>query len=239
MTQVGWRAGTISAGSRIAESSGAQRADAEFFDLEAPPSLEMPSVIGDRDELQIMPADKAAWTDADAAAESSPAAAARAGKGSRSDRMTLPLLCVGICLIACCVLIPQADANRRLAYESRLLRTDLESLRKQADVYDQFLTHVADDPNLAERLAQRQLRYIRQGTKVLQLNGLGGEEISPFHLLTVTPPPAPAPYEPRGGFMAGLCYNARTRIYVMGGGLMLVALALVMGVVWPAAPGRA
>src|SRR3954471_21574702 len=38
---------------------------------------------------------------------------------------TFPLLCAGVALISCCALIPQADANRRLAYEKQELQRDL------------------------------------------------------------------------------------------------------------------
>lgn len=264
MKHAGWTAGTIPARDCTAESFEADQIDALFYGEDDLPALEVPGVTGNRDELQVRPADKHALIEP----QELPEGRSRDRKGavcpeteetrpegggtfpvrrrddspkpagSRSDRLTFPLLCAGICLIACCVLIPQADANRRVAYESRQLRADLESLRKQADVFDQFLNHVADDPNLAERLAQRQLKYVRQGTKVLQLNGMGEDEISPFHLLTVTPPPAPAPYQPRGGFLAGLCYNPHSRIYVLGAGLILVAVALVFGAVPLTAPRR-
>src|SRR5215212_8216660 len=39
------------------------------------------------------------------------------GPAPKGGGWTLALLCAGIALIACTVLIPQADANRRLVYE--------------------------------------------------------------------------------------------------------------------------
>src|SRR5690242_14281732 len=45
---------------------------------------------------------------------------------TRGGGWTIPILCAGIALIACCVLIPQADANRRLIYERQMLKMDLE-----------------------------------------------------------------------------------------------------------------
>lgn len=160
--------------------------------------------------------------------ESAGADAAAAVVAGRSDRWSIPVLCAGICLVACCVLIPAADTNRRAAYERQRLQTDLDSLRKQVEVNDRFLSKVADDPTLAERLAQRQLRIVREGSKVLELEDLGGDEMSPYHLVTVAPPPPVEPYRPKGGLLARLCYNPKSRLYVMGVGLLMIAAGLVM-----------
>jgi hypothetical protein len=152
-------------------------------------------------------------------------------------------LCVGIGLIACCVVIPQADANRRLVYEREKLRVDLDSIKKQVSTNEEFLRRVADDPNLAERLAQRQMRIIREGTRVLELKKAKGvkgpgpatpDDVSPFHLVAVAPPPPMPPYEPQGGLLARVCYDPHQRLYLMGFGLLLMAAGLVCGV----APGR-
>jgi len=183
------------------------------------------------------------------------------GPAPRGGGWTFALLCAGVALIACTVLIPQADANRRLAYEREKLKLDLESVRKQVATNDDFLKRVADDPNLAERLAQRQMKIIRQGTRVLELkhqnrqttglmaaspgsggssaNGAGvstaatagfsADEMSPFHLVHVAPPPPLPPYQPVGGLLAGLCYNPHTRLYLTGIGLFLMAGGLVFG----------
>lgn len=169
------------------------------------------------------------------------------GPPPRGGGWTVTLLCFGIGLIACCVLIPQADANRRLAYEREKLKLDLESIRKQVSTNDEFLKRVADDPNLAERLAQRQMKIIRQGTRVLELkkqrpantSGGGGaigstagqaaDEMSPFQLVHVAPPPPLPPYKPVGGVIAGLCYNPHARLYLTGIGLFLMAAGLVLG----------
>jgi len=156
---------------------------------------------------------------------------------------TVAALCAGIGLIACCVIIPQADANRRLVYERERLKIDLDSIRKQVATNDEFLHRVADDPNLAERLAQRQMKIIREGTRVLELkrpgkaghgSGAGAlsqtpDDVSPFHLVAVAPPPAMPPYEPTGGALAGLCYDPHRRLYLMGAGLFLMAAGLVCG----------
>ena len=147
---------------------------------------------------------------------------------------TIPMLCLGIGLIACCLLIPLADSNRRLAYERQRLRTDLESLQTQAATNDEFLRRVHDDPTLAERLAQRQMKQIREGTRILTLKGVPGAsgpgDVPPFQIVAVPPPPPAPPYRPVGGTIADLCYNAHTRLYVMGAGLLLMAGGLVLGI---------
>ena len=167
------------------------------------------------------------------------------GPPPRGGGWTVVALCAGIGLIACCVLIPQADANRRLVYERERLKIDLDSIRKQVATNDEFLHRVDDDPNLAERLAQRQMKIIREGTRVLELkkppkNGRGApgpasvlsqtpDDVSPFHLVAVAPPPPMPPYEPTGGPLAGLCFDPHRRLYLMGTGMLLMAVGLVLG----------
>ena len=148
----------------------------------------------------------------------------------RAGGWTLPLLCAGLALIACCVLIPQADANRRVAYERQMLRSDLESIEKQIKVNDEFLRKVADDPTLAQRLAERQMKVIPQGTRVLELkHEQEGNSMSPFELVSVAPPPPLPPYKPLGGVIAALCYNPQSRLYLIGASLLMIAVGLVMG----------
>ena len=149
---------------------------------------------------------------------------------TRGGVFTIPLLCAGIAIIACCLLIPQADANRRLAYERVKLQADLEAVERQVAVNEDFLKKVSEDPNVAERLAQRQMKIIRPGTKVLALEGEGEHEMSPFQLTAVAPPPELPPYEPRGGMIARLCYNPKSRLYLLGIGLLMTAFGLVLGV---------
>ena len=68
---------------------------------------------------------------------------------------TIPFICAGMALIACCVLVPAADDNRRIAYESQKLKADLEQIKQQIETNDEFLHRIAEDPSLSERLAQR------------------------------------------------------------------------------------
>ena len=142
---------------------------------------------------------------------------------------TIPLICAGVALIASCLLIPAADENRRLAYEAQGLRADLEQLQKQAEMNDAFLKRVSDDPALAERLAARQMKMVREGTSVLELKGQEFQRnMSPFLLVTL-PPPEPLPeYQPVGGRFAKLCRHPRTQLYMIGGGLLMIAVGLVL-----------
>lgn len=144
--------------------------------------------------------------------------------------LTIPLLCIGIAVIACVTLLPLADENHRLAWEREKLKADLAQLKEQVRVNEEFLSRLADDPTLAERLAQRQMKYIREGSSVLQLRGAGNkEEMSPFHLVAVPPPQPLPPYQPVGGAMANLVRTPRTQLYLVGGALLLMATGLVLG----------
>ena len=161
--------------------------------------------------------------------EASPSDSEAAGRRSGGGAFTIPMLCFGIALLAACVLIPQVDANRRLVYERLKLQNDLEAVEKQVDINDQFLRMVANDANLAERLAQRQMKIIRKGTEVLDLKDNGGNEMSPYQLTALPAPAEVPPYQSRGGTVAQLTYNPKTRLYLMGVGLLAVAVGLVMG----------
>lgn len=141
---------------------------------------------------------------------------------------TIPLLCMGIAIIGFCMIIPQADANRRLAYERSSLRADLESIQTQVATNDEFLRKLATDPTLAERLAQRQLNLQRAGTRALSI-GTKQTGTSPFDLVKVTPPAPMKPYEPLGGKVAAVCRDSRSRLRLMGVGLFIMAAGLILG----------
>ena len=109
------------------------------------------------------------------------------------------------------------------------LKLDLEQVKMQVAVNEDFLKRIDDDPTLAERLAQRQMKTIRRGEAVLDLPSRGKEEMSPFMLVTVAPPlPMPA-YRPVGGLLATATRYPRTRLFLLGGGLFLVMFGLVLG----------
>lgn len=141
---------------------------------------------------------------------------------------TLVLLCAGIALIACCVLIPQTDANRRLAYERQKLQLELQNIEYQVKVNEEFLKRVADDPTLAQRLAERQMKVIPEGARVLELTQ-EPQGMSPFQLVSVAPPVSMPPYKPIGGTLANVCYGTHSRLYLIGISLGMIATGLVLG----------
>ena len=148
---------------------------------------------------------------------------------SRSSAFTIPLLCAGVAILACCLIIPAADENRRLAYEREFLKTDLAQLEKQVAMNDAFLKKLASDPGLSERLAQRQMKMVREGTSVLELKGPKSHDLSPFLLVSIPPPTPMPPYEPVGGTLAGICREPKMQLYLTGGALLMMAVALVLG----------
>jgi hypothetical protein len=153
-----------------------------------------------------------------------------ASEEDRASAWTIPLLCAGIALIACCLLIPAADENHRLVYEREKLRLDLEQIHKQVAVNDEFLKRVSDDPVLLQRLAQRQMKLVREGTSVLELNGQTDQgDLSPYLLTSVPPPSQLQAYRPTGGVFAAMCRHPRSQLFLIGGGLLLMASGLVMG----------
>ncbi len=143
---------------------------------------------------------------------------------------TIPLICFGIAILACCLLIPQADENRKLVWEREKLRRDLDQIQAQVDINDRFLTAMTEDVVLTQRLAQRQMNVVRSGTAVLQLDANSRNvDSSPFQLVNV-PPPAPLPdYIPYGGKFAAICRNPKSQLYLTGLALLCIATGLVMG----------
>ena len=145
---------------------------------------------------------------------------------------TIPLICLGVGVIAMCLLIPAADEVRRLAYERDRLKADLEQLQKQVTTNESFLQRVANDPVLAERLARRQMKMVPEGTAVLELKAARtttpAQDMSPFLLVTVPPPAPMPPYRPIGGVLSNACRHPKTQLYLIGGSLMAIASGLVL-----------
>ncbi|HSI35061.1 MAG: hypothetical protein ACAI43_23425 [Phycisphaerae bacterium] len=202
--------------------------------VEANPGSKLPGLSAERlARTEVEPADAPSDETefSDESEEYDDAEAAPASRRRGGGVLTIPLICVGIAIIACVTLLPLADDNRHVAWEREKLRADLSHLKEQVRVNDEFLQRVADDPTLAERLAQRQMRYLREGTRVLPLRGMGKVEMSPFHLVSV-PPPAPIPeYQPLGGALATIVRTPRGQLYSTGAALLLIAAGLVLGYV--------
>jgi hypothetical protein len=151
---------------------------------------------------------------------------------SSGDFWSIPLLCFGIAIVACCVLMPMAEANRRLAYQREQLKRDLSHLQEQVKVNDDFLKRVVSDPNLAERLAQRQMKMVREGTSVLAIKGESKLQTSPFLLVNVPKPIALAAYEPVSGKLGRVAQDSKVQLYLIGGALLLIAI----GLMWESSP---
>jgi len=144
---------------------------------------------------------------------------------------SLPLLCAGLGLIAICVLVPAAEANKRLTADRDKLKRDMTYVESQLSANQEFLSMAGSDPELSERLAQRQFRQIRQGTSVLPLKGIDQTTAtSPFEMISVTPPPPVAEYHPLTGILGDICGDMRSQMYAVGLGMFMVATALVLGV---------
>jgi hypothetical protein len=142
---------------------------------------------------------------------------------------TIPLICLGIGVIAMCLLVPAADENRRLAYERDRLKTDLEQLEQQVATNDAFLHRVSSDPSVAERLARRQMKMVPVGTTVLELKSAkSNADMSPYTLVAVPPPAPMQPYKPVGGLLANAVRHSKTQLYLIGAGMMMIACGLVM-----------
>jgi len=158
-------------------------------------------------------------------------------RGAERGGWTFAVLCMGLGILGACILIPQADANRRLVYEREKLRLDLTQVQRQIAVNSQFLDEMERDPQLTERLAQREMHAVKEGENVVNTSGNSvgasatarAERMSPFGIVNVPPPPALAPYQPVGGLFAGLCRDPKSHLYVLGAGMLLVAGGLTLG----------
>jgi hypothetical protein len=144
--------------------------------------------------------------------------------------LPIPIFCIGIALVACCVLIPQSEANRRLACERFSLQRDLAQLQEQSKANQTFLKHLTDDPTLAQRLAQRQMKLVPEGTNMLDLGGDDQAPSSPFLLVQIPAPVTLASDRPGAGDLFSIFLRQRPRLYLLGGGMFLIAAGLVLGV---------
>jgi hypothetical protein len=164
-------------------------------------------------------------------AESLPPAEESEPEPEERGGWTVALLGAGIAIIAACLLLPLAEENHQLAWQREKLKVDLEQIKQQVAVNGEFLHKVSDDPTLAERLAQRQMKYIRQGTSILDLHegNDSTQQASPFQLVMLPPPNPIPPYQPLGGGLCAIVRNSRARLYLIGLGLLLLACGLVLG----------
>ncbi len=143
---------------------------------------------------------------------------------------TLPLVFAGIGIVACALLVPAADENRRAMHELQKINRDVTYFERQSEVNKEFLERVSSDPTLAERLAMRQLRLTRPDAKIANLPPHHDKYgMSPFGLVSIDPPPAVPAYQPAGGFLGRWFLDMHRQIYFCGAGLLMIATGLICG----------
>ncbi len=164
---------------------------------------------------------------------------------ARPRGWSVPALLCGFALIGACVLVPEWEENQLLAHQGRQIAQDLAHVDSQIQANEDFIARLGTDAELAERLAQRQMKMIRQGTGVLDL-GEGqpqtdAQRMSPF-LLAALPPPQPIePYRSPAPLLTTLFGHAGLRIYLLGAAILLIATAMLLDAGKPSArkPSRA
>lgn len=152
------------------------------------------------------------------------------GGGGGGGGWTLPFLCAGIALLAVCFLAPEAQENQKLMWQCEQLRLDLDHIQRQSAANEIFISKLSTDPVLQTRLAERQLKYIERGAKVLDL---GEENVpgahSPYPMVVVDPSPELAEPTRLQGRLAQWIEDPKSRLLLIGSGLFLVAFGLIMG----------
>ena len=148
---------------------------------------------------------------------------------------TVGALIIGMTTIGLTAILPQLDANRRLAFDRSRLAADLDQINRQTTVNEAFLAKIESDPQLAQRLAERQMKVIRQGESLLVYKSErnpdsgGAADVSPFSLLAVPAAAPVAPYHAPGGILGGWLLDPHIRLHCLAGGFFLVAAGLVLG----------
>jgi hypothetical protein len=133
-------------------------------------------------------------------------------------------------LISCALISGQVEENRELAWQRNKLQRDLDHIQDQVKTNDKFLKDLNTDPNLAERLAQLQMKMVRRGATVLDVKGQDtGAVGSPFRLVTIPPPPPVKPYEPGTDLLSRLFVHPQVRLLAYGLGAMAIAMSLILG----------
>lgn len=144
---------------------------------------------------------------------------------------TLPMMCLGLGIIACALIVPAVDENRRELHQLARLERDVSYFQMQSDVNKQFLEHVSTDPALAERLAQRQLRMTRPDSRIVQIPQAGNHPfgMSPYALVTLDPPPPIPDYQPLGGMLSRYFLDSKNQVYLTGIGILMTAAGVILG----------
>ncbi len=150
--------------------------------------------------------------------------------GNLSAVWTIPVLCLALGLIAVCVIVPQAEANKKLAVDREQLTRDLAYVEQQVSVNQAFIDCFNTDPDLTERLAQREMKRVRAGTEIISFTPQKPRRVqNPTDMLRVPRPDPVPPYVPPAGMLGTICTDDRKQLYAVALGLFVVAATLIVG----------
>ena len=141
----------------------------------------------------------------------------------------IPLMCLGLGLLACVVLIPASGESRRLARQRDELVREVDRMQAQADRNAEFLHRLGRDADLGRVVAERQAGGV-EGVESIALPGMDTElATSPFAMLTLPEPPPLPPPATVGGRLAAWCRDAELRPWLLAGSLLTTASGLLLG----------
>jgi hypothetical protein len=73
------------------------------------------------------------------------------------------------------------------------------------------------------------MKLVPEGTNILDLNGDDQNQSSPFLIVQIPAPDKLVPYRPASGDWLAIFLQQRPRLYLLGGGMFLIAAGLVLG----------
>lgn len=148
----------------------------------------------------------------------------------RGTLWAIPLLCLGLGLLACAVLIPAADQSRQLARQKAELVREVSRLQAQGDRNAEFLHRLGRDKELSEVLIERQLGQLPDGVAQVSLSvSPSGFAASPFAMLELPEPPPLPPAATIGGQLTRWCLTGRTQTWILAAAILLTAAGLLLG----------
>jgi hypothetical protein len=143
---------------------------------------------------------------------------------------TLPLLALGLGIVACAILIPAAEENRLAEAERRRLTAEVEALAQRASLNEDFLARIHRDKHIAKRLARQAAPPKPDSRLVVLAAGLDASTISnPLAMLEPQPVELLPPPPPADGLLPRWCLDSRGRLGVAGAGLFACLVALLAG----------
>ncbi len=152
--------------------------------------------------------------------------------GAKASIWALPLLALGLSLVACAVLIPASEENRLAEADRRRLEAQVASLERRVEVNNEFFHRLEKDAAIARRLQQRTLPPMPDG-EVAQLAsadvGKTSWAMSPLAMLEVEPVEAVMAPPQMKGLLPEWCRDGRHRLAVAGTGLFACLIALLAG----------